>query len=220
MTIMGCDTFVTSASTTRPVNSASKNPNQCYGIMCTETAGAAARVKFYSHAVAKPSTAATAADGAAGNCTIGNHIVKVTFVTAQGETEMGPVSNTLNSAGTVIINVTGIPVATGDEAALVTGRNVYMTEAGGATYYKVTSGAGASIANNTATTISINVDDATLAGYNAAPSANTSGILRADIRLASSSTEMFEIPGGPVSAYLARCEITTGAATSILYGKE
>lgn len=328
MTITACDTFVTSASATRPVNSASKNPNQCYGLMCTETAGAAARVKLYSHALAAPAAPTVARDATAGNVTIGRHTVKVSYLTAQGETEPSSASSVVTSLGSDRITVSAIPTLSGDGAELVTGRNVYMNSAGinevqtltltagaggdtfkltydgaessvavtmpgggfaatlladvqacldgipalvgnvtatgsaggpftitfggtlvdtdvgaitvtsktgaadgsvaettkgvaqGTTWRKVTTGTTAVLGDNTTTTYTINLADATLAGYNAAPSANTSGILRADVRLASSSTEMFEIPGGPVSAYLARCEITTGAATSILYGKE
>ena len=328
MTIMGCDTFVTSASTTRPVNATSKNINQCYGLMCTETAGAAARVKFYSHAIAAPDAPTVAEDVTAGSVTAGNHRVKVSYITAQGETEPSSASARLVCAGSRRITVSAIPTLSGAGAELVTGRNVYLNTAGvnevqtltltagaggdtfkltydgvessvavtmpgggfaatlladvqaclngipalvgnhtttgaaggpftitfngslestnvgaitvtsktgaadgsvatttggvaqGTTWYKVTTGTTAVIGDNTTTTYTINVADGTLTGYNAAPSANTSGILRADVRLASSSTEMFEIPGGPVSAYLARCEITTGAATSILYGKE
>ena len=214
-------TFVTSASATRPVRAGdSKAPNSCSALLITETAGSAARVKFYRSALAKPGACA-GADGAAGLCTVGDHTVKVTYVTAQGETEAGTASATITSAGTVKINLTGIPVLTGAGAELVTGRNIYMNEASGATWYKVDSGAATvpTIADNTTTTYSVNVADATLAGYVAAPSVNTSGILNADIRLAANQSFFMSFPNGAVSAYLARCEITTGAATSYLYGK-
>lgn len=213
-------TFTTSASATRPVDSAGKGPNSCSALLITETAGSAARVKFYRSALAKPG-ACVAADGAAGNCTVGDHIVKVTYVTAQGETELGTASNTLASAGSKKIELTGLPTLSGAGSELVTGRNIYMTEAGGATFYKVDSGAVTvpTIANNTATTYTIDVDDVTLAGYAAAPTANTSGVLNADIRLAASQSFYMAFPNGAVSAYLPRCEITTGAATSYLYGK-
>lgn len=113
--------------------------------------------------------ATTIADGAAGLCTVGNHTVKISFITAAGETIPGTASNTLSSAGTVVIGVSGIP--TGPPGT--TGRNIYMNEAAGATWYKVTSGATPVLNNNTATTVNINVADATLAGYTAAPSADT-----------------------------------------------
>lgn len=214
-------TFTTSASATRPVRAGdSKGPNSCSALLVTETAGSAACVKFYRSALAAPG-ACVAADGAAGNSTAGNHLFKVTYVTAQGETELGSVSNTLNSAGSKIMTLTGIPTLSGAGSELVTGRNVYMTEAAGSTYYKVDSGAVTvpTLADNTTTTLSVNISDATLAGYAAAPTANTSGVLNADIRLAASQTFYMAFPNGAVSAYLPRCEITTGAATSYLYGQ-
>lgn len=213
-------TYTTTASATRPVDSAGKGPNSCSALLITETAGAAARVKFYRSALAKPG-ACVGADGAVGLCTVGDHTVKVTYVTAQGETEAGTASATISSAGTVKINLTSIPTLTGAGSELVIGRNIYMNEASGATWYKVDSGAATvpTIPDNTTTTYSVNVDDVTLAGYVAAPSANTSGVLNADIRLAASQTFYMAFPNGAVSAYLPRCEITTGAATSYLYGQ-
>lgn len=209
--------FISSASTTLPQDSAGKKPNKMLGFQITETAGAAARVKLRNRSIAKPG-ACVAADGAAGNSTAGNHIVKVTYVTAQGETEMGSVSNTLSSAGSTIIELTSVPVYSGDGADLVIGRNIYMTEAGGATYYRVTNGT-TTIANNTATTYSINLADATLAGYTAAPTANESGVLVADVRLASSQTYEQNF-SEPVSAYLLRAEIISGTAPqTIIYGE-
>ena len=133
-------TFTTSASATRPVDSAGKGPNSCSALLITETAGSAARVKFYRSALAKPG-ACVGADGAVGLCTVGNHTVKVTYVTAQGETEAGTASATISSAGTVKINLTSIPTLTGAGSELVIGRNIYMNEASGATWYKVDSGA-------------------------------------------------------------------------------
>lgn len=215
-------TFTSSASATRPVDAAGKLPNSCAALLITETGGAVARVKFMSSCLAKPATACVGAENvAAGAITVGNHIFKVSYITAQGETEPSAVSNTVAAAGVRQIDLTAIPVLVGDGAELVTGRNVYMTEAGGATYYKVDAGAAtvATIADNTTTTLTVNLSDATLAGYVAAPSLNTSGIERADIRLAASQTFYMAFPDGAVSAYLPRCEITTGAATTKLYGK-
>lgn len=319
--------FVSSASTTRPVDAAGRSPNTCAALLITETAGSAARVKVYHSALAKPASAPTPAENVtAGNVTIGNHKVKVTYVTAQGETEPSSASASLACAGSKQIDLTGIPVLTGDGAHLVTGRNVYMNEAGrneiqtltltagatadtfkltydavesdavtlpapdytgttvaqiqaaidtipallgkatvsgatggpfaitfsgsladtdvgditvtskvgaadgsvaetlkgvaqGTTWYKVTAGSDATLGNNTATTLTINLSDATLAGYTAAPSANTSGVLIQDIRLAASQTFYMDLPNGPSSAYLARCEIITGAAQTLLYGR-
>jgi len=66
------------------------------------------------------------------------------------------------------ILVTAIPVSA-DPAC--TGRYLYMTEAGGSTYYRA-----ATLTNNTATTATIAITDAALAGEAAAPTANTSAL--------------------------------------------
>lgn len=321
--------FRTSASATRPVRSDGASPNACYGLLCTETGGAAARMKFYSSALAKPSSAPTAVeDAAAGAITVGRHRFKVTYLTAQGETEPSDASAVFTASGAKKVDLSAIPtLPDADGGRLVTGRNIYMNSAGlnevqtltvsagaaadtlkltydgvessavtipgggigaitaaqiqtaidsipalvgnatvsgpvggpfvitfggtlvdtdapaitvtsktgaadgsvaettkgvaqGTTWRKVTSGTAAVIADNTTTTLAdLSLSDATLAGYNAAPTANTSGILQADVRLAANSSFWMEIPGGPVSAYLARCEITTGACDTTLYGK-
>lgn len=214
--------FKTTASTTRPQTATGLTPNEVTGYQLTETANAAARVKLYAKALAKPGAIASGADGAAGNCTVGDHVMKITYVTAQGETEAGTASATITSAGSKKIDLTGIPVLTGPGAELVTGRNIYMNEAGGATWYKVDAGAATvpTLGDNTTTTYSVNVADATLVGYVAAPSANTSGILFADSWLAAHETkdvtfhERSAVGGG-----LFRAEFTTGAALALLYGR-
>lgn len=319
--------FTSTASTTRPQTSAGVMPNQMSGYSMTETASGVARVKLRYGSIAKPTSVPTlAVNVAAGNVTIGNHKVKVTFVTADGETEPGSASAVVASAGSDKIDLTAVPVVlSGDGAAFVTGRNIYMNEAGrneiqtltvsagaaadtfkltyggtessavtipaggigdisvaqiqtaidsipallargtvtgvaggpfaitftgtladtdvgaitvtskvgaadgsvaetlkgvaqGTTYYKVTTGATAVIADNTTTTYTINVADGTLTGYTAAPSENTSGVLAADVRLAADSTHSHDFPQ-PISAHLLRAEIVTGAVTTTVYGR-
>jgi hypothetical protein len=98
--------------------------------------------------------------------------VKVTFKNAAGETTGGDTSN-----GVVVsdnqsdgkIRATGIPVGPSE----VTGRNVYMTETGGSSYYKVTAGAGDTLDDNTTTELIINLSDATLVTNVAMPTDNT-----------------------------------------------
>ena len=213
--------FISSASTTLPQDSTGKKPNSMRGFQITETAGAAARVKLRNRSIAKPGACVGAENVAAGAITVGDHIFKLTSVTAQGETEAGSVSNTVAAAGARKIDLTSIPVYSGEGADLVTGRNIYMTEAGGATYYKVDSGAATvpTIADNTTTTLTVSLSDATLAGYVAAPSENTSGVLVADVRLASTQTYEQNF-SEPVSAYLLRAEIVSGTAPqTIIYGE-
>tara|TARA_R110000868_G_scaffold273921_2_gene533158 strand:+ start:530 stop:1507 length:978 start_codon:yes stop_codon:yes gene_type:complete len=318
--------FSSTASTTRPQTSAGVLPNQMSGYSMTETASGVARVKLRYASIAKPTTVPTLAENtAAGNVTIGNHKVKVTFLTAEGETEPGSASSAVACAGSKKIDLTAIPVVlSGDGGLFVTGRNIYMNAAGrnevqtltltagatndtfkltkttessavtigapdytgvtltqiqtaltsiasiagaytatgatggpftitfngsladtdvgpitvtsktgaadgsvaettkgvaqGTTYYKVTTGATAVIADNTTTTYTVNLSDATLGGYTAAPSENTSGVLVADVRLAADSTHSHDFPA-PVSAHLLRAEITTGAVTTTVYGR-
>jgi hypothetical protein len=111
-------------------------------------------------------TAPSLANGAAGNVTAGLHYVKVTFVTAQGETFPGA-SASLTADGAKQIDVTN--VATG--GAEVTQRNIYMTTAGGSTYYLVNASK-PTINDNTTTTYTINVSDTTLVTQPAAPASD------------------------------------------------
>lgn len=112
--------------------------------------------------------AATAEDGA-GSVTNGVHRFKVTYVTAQGETEAGtasdPVTVTDNS---VDGHISVLPTA---GSGFVTSRKVYMTLAGGSSYFLVSNG---TIANNDpGSSIVVNDSDAVLALSTAAPSTNT-----------------------------------------------
>lgn len=112
-------------------------------------------------------TVALASPAAAGNCIAGAHRVLATFVTADGETQAGEVSAAVTVADAAVngqIAVSAIPVG----GALVTSRKLYMTSAGGSTYLLA-----ATIANNTATTATLNVADASLGAQ--APTANTTG---------------------------------------------
>jgi hypothetical protein len=90
----------------------------------------------------------------AGSVTVGNHYVKITFVTAIGETDIGTASSVVAAAGSKKIRCTSIPVGT---ASTVTDRRVWMTKAGGTTYYLV-----AAVGDNTTTQYDINVADAAL----------------------------------------------------------
>lgn len=112
-------------------------------------------------------TVALASPAAAGNCTAGAHRLLATFVTATGETEAGAVSAVVTVADAAVngqIAVSAIPIG----GSLVTARKIYMTAAGGSTYLLA-----ATIANNTATTATINVADVALGAE--APATNTTG---------------------------------------------
>lgn len=71
----------------------------------------------------------SAADGAAGNVTAGLHMFVTSLVTKHGESFRGGPVLEFTSAGTVIVNLTGIPTATSADTKIL-GRRVYVTKAG------------------------------------------------------------------------------------------
>jgi hypothetical protein len=103
-------------------------------------------------------TAPTAAlAGAAGNIDNGTHSYKISFVTALGDSTQSVASNVITVVDKTAdgqINLTGIPVST---EIGVTSRKIYRTKAGGSTYFLL-----ATIANNTATTYTDNIADASM----------------------------------------------------------
>jgi len=100
---------------------------------------------------------------AAGNVNTGVHRYLATFTTAAGETQAGAVSAAVTAdAGHGQVALSGIPLG----GASVTGRKLYRTTAGGSTYLLL-----ASIADNTTTTYTDNIADASLGAQ--APSTNT-----------------------------------------------
>jgi len=103
--------------------------------------------------------------GTAGNVDDGVHRYKVTFVTADGETEGGTASAAVTVADKTAdgqISLTNIPV--GDTG--VTARKIYRTEAGGSDYLLLTT-----ISDNTTTTYTDNTADSSLGAE--VPSTNT-----------------------------------------------
>lgn len=112
-------------------------------------------------------TVALASPAAAGNVDNGAHRYLVTYVTADGETQAGIVSGVVTVADKTVngkVTVSAIPLG----GALVTARKLYRTAAGGSTYMLL-----ATIANNTATTYTDNIADASLGA--GAPTTNTTG---------------------------------------------
>lgn len=108
-----------------------------------------------------------------GNCTNGGHRVKVTFVTAAGETEASAQSASVTVDNThKQISLTGIPTGT---AGVVTGRNIYMSKASGSGFFRL--GAGTTIADNTTTTLTINIADGSLNAATAPTNNTTSGAI-------------------------------------------
>lgn len=110
-------------------------------------------------------TAALASTPIAGNVDNGAHRYLCTFLTADGETQAGTVSAVVTVADKTVngkVSLTAIPLG----GALVTSRKIYRTAGGGSTYLLL-----ATLANNTATTYTDNIADASLGP--GAPSTNT-----------------------------------------------
>ena len=119
-----------------------------------------------SNAEPAPGLPTVALTGAgAGNVNAGAHRYRVTFVTADGETEGGTVSAAVTTtAGDGKVSVSAIP--TGGSA--VTSRKLYRTAADASTYLLL-----AIISGNTTTTYADNVADASLGA--GCPTTNTTG---------------------------------------------
>ena len=110
-------------------------------------------------------TVALASPAVAGNVDNGAHRYGVTFVTADGETELGVVSASVTVADKTVngkVTLTAIPLG----GSGVTSRKLYRTAAGGSTYLLL-----ATVSNNTTTTYTDNIADSALGAE--APSTNT-----------------------------------------------
>lgn len=134
---------------------------------------------------------AALAGGGAGNVDNGEHFYKITFVTADGETEAGTASSgvTVTDSGTDgKVALSSIPVS-GDSS--VTQRKIYRTEAGLSTYKLLDT-----IADNVTTTYEDNIADSSLGAT--APAINTTGNISAANGLAISGEvlEFVTVPDG------------------------
>lgn len=127
-------------------------------------------VAFASEAAPGAPSAARVATSS-GNMTNGTHSFRLTYVTAQGETgnSSGTASLTVDATHKQI-SLTAIPTGT---AGIVTGRNIYMTKAGGSVYFRL--GTGTTIADNTTTAFTVNIADGSISSILAPLSNSTSG---------------------------------------------
>lgn len=110
-------------------------------------------------------TAALISPAAAGNVNTGVHRYLCTFVTSAGETQAGDISAAVTVVDSAIngkVSLTAIPLGGG----AVTTRKLYRTVAGGSQYLLL-----ATLADNTTTTYTDNIADASLGAE--APSVNT-----------------------------------------------
>jgi hypothetical protein len=90
-----------------------------------ETAGSTALVKI-RESFGVPPAISSAADGAAGNSTVGLHMFAITWVTVHGESTIGALLEH-TAAASKIVNLTGVPIHASPQ---VIGRRVYETKAG------------------------------------------------------------------------------------------
>lgn len=134
------------------------------------TAGAVFAATIDACYVSEPAAAPTATVSAVVAATppdAGVHLVAFTYITAEGETLIGP-TDSVTADGVHEISVADILV--GPVGKGITGRRLYMTEAAGSDFYLV-----AEIADIVTTTYEIDMTDVTLAGNAAAPVANDTG---------------------------------------------
>lgn len=130
-------------------------------------------------------TAALASPAVAGNVDNGAHRYRVTFVTADGETDGGTVTSAVTVADKTVngqVSLTAIPVG----GSAVTARKLYRTTAGGSTYLLL-----ATLSDNTTTTYTDNIADVSLGA--GVPTTNTTGdpIVNALIETAREDAENF-----------------------------
>lgn len=130
-------------------------------------------------------TAALASPAVAGNVTAGTHRYKVTFVTADGQTEGSPATAAVTVADAAVngkVSLTAISVGSG----AVTARKIYRTKAGLSVYYLLTT-----LADNSTLVYTDNTADADLGAE--IPSTNTTsdGYLLSLIRSAREYVEAF-----------------------------
>ncbi|MXS81572.1 head-tail connector protein [Nitrosomonas oligotropha] len=114
-----------------------------------------------------PGAPSVALGSGSGNVDNGAHRYRVTFVTADGETQGGDISAAVTVSDKSVngkIELSGIPLG----GSLVTARKIYRTTANGSAYLLL-----ATIANNTATTYTDNIADINLGA--SVPSTNATG---------------------------------------------
>jgi hypothetical protein len=148
---------------------------------------------------------ATLKDATPGDIDNGDHIYKIVFVNALGQTIGGTESNTVTvtdktTAGQ--IDLTSIPIS---HDLACTARKVYRTKAGGSDYFLVDT-----IANNTATTYTDNTADASLV-----TAMNTVGT---DSGVFFAGTTEWGRINSTASQFKYTCDIATAADKAVILG--
>lgn len=145
----------------------------------------------YENESAPSTTLTAAASAAAGVLDDANYQYKITFLTQVGETTPSSASTAVD-ANAKQMSLTAIPLG----SANVHARKIYRTEGGGSTYKLLTT-----LNNNTATTYTDNIADASLGAE--APSTDST-----QLTLSSSSSE-YPIPNGFSHIYAIEIEADT-----------
>lgn len=115
-------------------------------------------------AITVPTTPSAAlASAGAGNLSAGNYQYKIAYVTANGDTALSTASTAVNVTAPGTNGKITLTIPTSG-SGLVSARRIYRTQAGGSTYYFL-----ATVANNTATSYTDNIADATIGGSYSAP---------------------------------------------------
>lgn len=132
-----------------------------------------------------PGAITVALGSGVGNVDNGVHRYRCTFVTADGETDGGDISSPVTVADKSVngkVSLSAIPLG----GSFVTSRKIYRTAAGGSIYYLL-----ATIADNTTTTYTDNIGDASLGAQ--VPSSNTTGdpLLNEFIKTARNDAEKY-----------------------------
>jgi len=190
--------------------------SEILGWSIVETAGGTAAFRILDGGLATPSTpsGALADPPVAGNVNDGEHKIKVTYVTADGETPPSTASAGVTTADKTINGkvLWTIPAASGNNSGRVTARKIYRnTVADGATYKLL-----ATVSDNTTLTYLDNTADAGLGAT--APTDNSSGAVIASVKLAASGTSAIGLTNPVGVAGEAFLVVDSGAISGGVHG--
>ena len=135
-------------------------------------------LQAYGSQFAPPTTSLVATPAAGAGLSVGGYTYAVTFLSQAGETPPSPLATATTTSGNQTIALSSIPLGPittplpGTATNMVIGRNVYRTLVGGSTLFLL-----ATLQNNTATSYSDTLPDASLTGRPQPPMVNTSGVM-------------------------------------------
>ncbi len=134
-------------------------------------------LQAYGSQFALPTAGMVATPGTGAGLGIGSYSYAVTFLSQAGETPPSPLVTTTTTSGNQNVMLSSIPpgpvttLLPGTTTNTVIGRNMYRTLVGGSTLFLLTT-----LQNNTATSYSDSLPDASLTGKPQPPTVNTSGV--------------------------------------------